>query len=320
MSMRTAIRDAGELCRRLGLPEDIARGAQRSTAGFPVFVPSEFFRRIRPGNPDDPLLRQVLPVADETNVADGFGTDPVGDERATLRPGLVKKYFGRALLVVTGACAVHCRYCFRRHYPYGEAPKSMTDWQSALDTIAADESVHEVLFSGGDPLTVVDPRLSELAHSVAGIAHVRRLRVHTRLPIMIPSRVNDDLLGWLLGTRLQPYVVVHANHPQEIDEHVVAAFRRLVDAGIPVLNQTVLLRGVNDRAEVLADLCERLIDVGVLPYYLHQLDRVQGAAHFEVPVDEGRQIVARLRARLPGYGVPQYVCEVTGEPGKTPIT
>jgi KamA family protein len=195
----------------------------------------------------------------------------------------------------------------------------MIDWQPALDAIAADDSIHEVLFSGGDPLTVVDPRLAELASAVARIRHVRRLRVHTRLPIMIPSRVNDELLGWLLGTRLRPYVVVHANHPQELDDQVIGAFRRLVEAGIPLLNQTVLLRGVNDQAEVMALLNEQLIDEGVLPYYLHQLDRVQGAAHFEVPVDQGKQIVASLRAKLPGYGVPQYVREITGQSGKTPI-
>ena len=318
-SMRQAIRDAGVLCRHLGLAADIANEAQRSLAEFPVFVPPEFLSRIRPGDPHDPLLRQVLPVAQENVLVDEFVADPVGDRLATLEPGLLQKYPGRALLVVTGACAVHCRYCFRRHYPYGDAPKSITAWQPALNAIAADETTHEVLLSGGDPLTVVDRRLSELAEALAQIPHVRRLRVHSRLPIMIPSRVNEELLDWLTGTRLRPYFVIHANHPREIDNQVSASLIRLVQSGISVLNQTVLLRGVNDDARVLAELCTRLIDVGVLPYYLHQLDRVRGAAHFEVPVDEGKQIMASLRERLPGYGVPRYVTEEIGQTSKTPI-
>ena len=318
LSMRAAIRDGGELCRRLGLGE-LAVESSQATAGFSVFVPLEFLARMRPGDREDPLLLQVLPVAAEMQTTPGFDLDPVGDRLATLRPGLVQKYAGRALLIVTGACAVHCRYCFRRHFPYSDTPNSIVDWQPALDTIAADDSIGEVLFSGGDPLTVVDWRLSQLATSVAQISHVRRLRIHTRLPIMIPSRVNDELLDWLSGTRLRPYLVVHANHPREIDPSVTAALRRLVDAGIPVLNQSVLLRGVNDRAGVLASLSERLLDAGVIPYYLHQLDRVEGAAHFEVPVDQGKRIVASLRQRLPGYGVPQYVREVTGQPNKVPI-
>ena len=314
-----AIRSPHELCRRLDLDASVSSVATEATADFPIFVPLEFLSRIRPGDRHDPLLRQVLPVAGELVSKAGYQRDPVGDGSARLQPGLLQKYHGRALLVATGACAVHCRYCFRRHYPYEEGPKSFSAWQPALKAIASDASIHEVLLSGGDPLTIIDSRLSELTQAIAQIGHVRRLRIHTRLPIMIPQRVNDELLNWICGTRLQPIVVVHVNHAQELDASVEAALRRFLDNGITVLNQAVLLRGVNDRVDDLAELCERLVDIGVLPYYLHQLDRVEGATHFEVRTEEGRRIIASLRARLPGYAVPQYVCETPGEKSKTPL-
>ncbi len=317
--MRAAIRDPVELCQRLGLSAAVAQRGHKAAAEFPVFVPREFLARMRWGDETDPLLRQVLPLFDETKTTAGYQHDPVGDHAATLQPGLVKKYRGRVLLIVTGTCAVHCRYCFRRHYPYEEAPQSLTDWQSALDAIGEDEQISEVLLSGGDPLTVGDVRLAELAMRIADIPHVRRLRIHTRLPIMIPQRVNDELLGWLTETRLTAIVVVHANHARELDEAVVTALARLVDAGIPVLNQAVLMRGINDSVDALAKLSEHLLDARVMPYYLHQLDRVQGAAHFEVPVNEGKRIVEQLRDRLPGYAVPRYVREVPGELSKLPI-
>ncbi len=318
-SMRAAIRDPRDLCRRLGLSAAWAHRGQSAAAEFPVFVPLEFLSRMRRNDVNDPLLRQVLPLLDETNPAAGFQRDPVGDRTATWQPGLIKKYAGRVLLIVTGACAVHCRYCFRRHYPYGEAPKNSKDWRPALEAIAADGQISEVILSGGDPLTVTDTRLAELATQIADVPHVRRLRIHTRLPIMIPQRVNNELLHWLTGTGLRPLVVVHVNHAREIDKCVGAALARLVDAGIPVLNQTVLMRGINDSVDALAELSERLLDARVMPYYLHQLDRVQGAAHFEVPVQVGTQIVERLSKRLPGYAVPRYVQEVPGGLSKIPL-
>ena len=220
------------------------------------------------------------------------------------------------LAITTGACAIHCRYCFRRHYPYSESPKSPDDWQPAIDRIAADRSIDEVILSGGDPLTLVDGHLAELAARIARVGHVHRLRIHTRLPIVIPQRVTDELLDWLRGTRLTPIVVVHANHPQEIDDATAAALSRLVDAGIVVLNQSVLLHGVNDNAEALIGLSRRLVDLRVMPYYLHQLDRVRGAAHFEVPISRGVELIELLRRALPGYAVPRYVQELAGEPHK----
>jgi EF-P beta-lysylation protein EpmB len=223
-------------------------------------------------------------------------------------------------MLTTGACAVHCRYCFRRHFPYEQSPPSIETWNKSLRAIAADESIREVILSGGDPLTIVDPLLAELAARLAAIPHVRRLRVHTRLPIMIPERINEELLEWLRGTRLTPIVVIHANHPRELEGTEADAIGRLGDAGIPVLNQSVLLRGVNDDLETLVALSERLVDLRVMPYYLHQLDRVRGAAHFEVPIARGMELMDRLRARLPGYALPRYVYEVAGKVFKVPLT
>jgi EF-P beta-lysylation protein EpmB len=271
------------------------------------------------GSPHDPLLRQVLPLAEELDSPDGFTTDPVGDQESRVTTGLLQKYAGRVLLITTGACPAHCRFCFRRHYPYAKGSGSVRAWRSALDRIAADRCIEEVILSGGDPLMIGDLQLGDLVAQLAGIPHLRRLRLHTRLPVMIPERINEGLIGRLTETRLAPILVIHSNHPAELDEAVSGALTRLVDAGIPVLNQSVLLRGVNDCAETLAELSRRLVDLRVLPYYLHQLDRVAGASHFEVPVSEGARIVERLRATLPGYAVPRYVQERPGDPGKRPL-
>jgi EF-P beta-lysylation protein EpmB len=318
-ALKEAVRDPDELCRLLELPVEIGPAARRAAEQFPLFVPRGYLARMRRGDPHDPLLRQVLPLEAETATVSGFTADPVGDRPAEFAPGLLQKYAGRALMVTTGACAVHCRYCFRRHFPYAGGPRSPADWAPALDALASDASIHEVLLSGGDPLTLTDDRLGQLAERLAAIPHLRRLRVHTRLPIVIPERVCDDLLAWLRGTRLTPIVVVHANHAAELDGPTAAALGRLVDAGIPVFNQTVLLRGVNDQVLALVELCERLVDLRVTPYYLHQLDRVAGAAHFEVPEVEGLRLVESLRGRLPGYAMPRYVREVEGAPYKTPL-
>ncbi|MDX1964144.1 MAG: EF-P beta-lysylation protein EpmB [Pirellulales bacterium] len=317
--LRDAIRDPAELCRLLDLPAEIAAHAAPAIRDFPLFVPRDFLARMRPGDPRDPLLMQVLPTAAETTIITQFSPDPVGDLAAVVTPGLLHKYPGRALLILTGACAVHCRYCFRRHFPYAELPRSLAQWRPALDHLAADNSLSEIILSGGDPLILRDELLGELATQLATIPHLRRLRVHTRLPIMIPRRVTDELLGWLRGTRLSPIMVVHANHPAELVSSAAAALRRLVQAGIPTLNQAVLLRGINDSAAVQAELSARLLDLGVLPYYLHQLDRVAGGAHFEVPISTGLQILGELQATLPGYAVPRYVQEVPGARGKTPL-
>jgi EF-P beta-lysylation protein EpmB len=309
-AMKDAVRDPAELCRLLGLPAELVDRARAAAQQFPLFVPRGYIARMRPGDPHDPLLRQVLPLGEELDEVPGFVADPVCDAEAAHRPGLLHKYAGRVLLVATGTCAVHCRYCFRRHFPYADMPQSLDDWRPALDEIAGDESVHEVLLSGGDPFALVDRALAALVDELATIGHLERLRIHTRLPIVIPERVTQELVEIVCGTRLTPIVVIHANHANELDAQVAEALARLADGGLVLLNQAVLLAGINDTVEAQAALCERLVNFRVLPYYLHQLDRVAGAAHFEVPISKGRQIVEELRTRLPGYAVPRYVQEV----------
>jgi EF-P beta-lysylation protein EpmB len=316
-----AVTDVDELLGLLDLDHsclgDRAEAAS-SERQFRLRVPRGFVARMNRGEPDDPLLRQVLPLEAESMVAQGFSADPVGELRAPQETGLLRKYRGRALLVVTGACGVHCRYCFRRHFPYGEHT-GVERWAKAVARIAADPSLEELILSGGDPLTVPDELLSELAAMIAQAPHVSRLRIHTRIPIVLPQRVDETLVSWLRGLRPQTVVVVHANHEREIDDDVARAMAVLASAGVALLNQAVLLRGVNDSVEAQRGLSERLIEVGVMPYYLHLLDRVEGAAHFDVPEAEARLLMAELRASLPGYLVPRLVQEVEGEPSKVPV-
>lgn len=299
-------------------PERIGGGVDFDSP-FPMRVPRAYARRMRRGDPADPLLRQVLPLADERQPAPGFSADPVGDHAARRGAGVLHKYRGRALLITTGACAVHCRYCFRRHFPYAEEHAADNEWQDAVSVIAGDDSLREVILSGGDPLSLTTPRLARLVQRLEAIPHVRRLRLHTRLPIVLPARIEDGLLELLARGRLKPVMVVHANHPNEIDDEVGAALARLSGAGITLFNQSVLLRGVNDDAAILTALSEALFEAGVTPYYLHLLDRVQGAAHFEVDLDTARALHRQLRANLPGYLVPQLVHEVAGEAFKRPV-
>ena len=316
-AMKRAIRDTNELRGRLQLPSETTESA---TTGFPTFVPLELLNWIRPGDLDDPILKQVLPVAAERQSVAGFESDPVGDLNSISAAGTLHKYHGRVLMITTGACGVHCRYCFRREFPYAESSAIRENWQPSLDYIRDHDEVDEVLLSGGDPLTLADEKLSKLIDQIESIPHVRRLRLHSRMPIVIPQRVTEALVDRLAGGRLATWMVIHMNHPQEWDASVATAIARLVDAGIPVLNQAVLLRGVNDDVETLAELSRKLVNHRVQPYYLHQLDRVAGAAHFEVPVSEGLQLVEKLRAILPGYAMPTYVVEESGEPSKTRLT
>ena len=318
-AMKRAIRNSRELCEALNLNAEMINASVDGEAQFPVFVPLEFLRRMRQGDANDPLLLQVLPRAEESVVDSAFDSDPVGDSQVEKAPGLLHKYVGRVLLILSGVCGVHCRYCFRRHYPYSTAPKSIERWLPALNYIQNDPSIHEVILSGGDPLTIVDEHLSELVVNLDAIPHLTRLRIHTRLPVVIPQRVDEHLCGWLERTRLSKWVVLHINHSQEIDTHLVEAISRLRRTGATVLNQAVLLRGVNDTVEHLETLCERLVNCGVLPYYLHQLDRVSGAAHFEVEKESGLAMIAELANRLPGYAIPKYVAEIAGQASKTQI-
>jgi EF-P beta-lysylation protein EpmB len=314
-----AIRDPAELLRVLELDPALLAAARRAAARFPLLVPHGFAARMRRGDPDDPLLRQVLPLADELEERAGFVADPVGDLAAAAAPGVLSKYAGRALLIASGACAVNCRYCFRREYPYAGHRAAAAHWAQALAAIRQDHGCGEIILSGGDPLVLGERRLRELTDALRGIGHVRRLRLHSRLPVVLPSRVDAALLDWLAQLHLPAVLVLHANHPAEIDAAVRDALDALRRAGVTLLNQSVLLRGVNDDAATLCELSETLFDAGVLPYYLHLLDPVRGAAHFDVPADLAAGLVAEAAARLPGYLVPRLVREVPGAPCKLPV-
>jgi L-lysine 2,3-aminomutase len=286
---------------------------------FSLRVPRVFADQMQPGDPLDPLLRQVLPLAEETIQLPGFSENPVGDREAEVVPGLLHKYPGRALIVATGACAVHCRYCFRRHYPYASGSASPRQWKAILDYLQAHPEIDEVILSGGDPLMVSDERLAGWLAQLATLPHLKRLRLHTRLPVVLPLRITPTLTELLSSSRWQVLVVIHANHANELSPDMESALAGLKAANITLLNQAVLLKGINDNVTTLAMLSERLFEVGVLPYYIHLLDRVAGAAHFEVEEQQAIDLVQALQKRLPGYLVPKLVREIPGELSKTPI-
>ena len=310
------ITDPAELLDLLGLTPADLPSCLAAAGDFPLRVPRSYAALMEPGNPDDPLLRQVLSVPEELREQPGYGADPLEEGEHTAVPGLLHKYHGRALLVVTGACAVHCRYCFRRHFPY-QSHLSGKRWDQALAWLAERPDIHEVILSGGDPLTLNNRRLAQLLDALAGIPHLRRLRIHSRTPVVIPERLDEGLLERLANPRWRTVLVLHANHPREISASLADRCRQWQRAGITLLNQSVLLAGVNDEVEVLVALSDRLHEAGVLPYYLHQLDRVQGAAHFAVADAKALELHGALRARLPGFLVPRLSREEPGEPAKT---
>ena len=315
---REAVTDPQELLALVGLAHLVSR-LPADDAGFAVRVPRGFVARMRQGDPLDPLLLQVLPQLAELGQVPGYGVDAVGDMAARSAQGVLHKYEGRALLIASGSCAINCRYCFRRHFPYGDEMAAAGQWRKALDHVRQDSSISELILSGGDPLSLATAKLEELSRGLADIPHVTRLRIHTRLPVVLPERVDEAFGRWLSELPLQKVVVLHANHANEFDASVDAACARLREAGATVLNQSVLLRGINDHADTLTDLSERLFAAGVLPYYLHQLDRVQGSAHFEVDDAQALALVDAIRQRLPGYLVPKLVREVGGEASKRPV-
>ena len=315
---RASITDAGELLRTVQLGH-LAGRLPPGDAGFALRVPRGFAARMRPGDPDDPLLLQVLPQLAELEQAPGYVADPVGDLAAREAQGLLHKYEGRALLIASGSCAVNCRYCFRRHFPYGEEMAAAGQWRKALDHLRQDASIAELILSGGDPLSLATPKLEELSRGLAALPQVTRLRIHTRLPVVLPERIDAAFLAWFAALPLQKVVVLHANHANEFDAAVDDACRRLREAGATLLNQSVLLKNINDDADTLSELSERLFAAGVLPYYLHQLDRVQGSAHFEVDDTRARALVEAIRGRLPGYLVPKLVREMEGDASKRPV-
>ncbi len=317
--LANSIRDPKQLLNMLELDSSLLDGALGAHQDFPLRVPLPYLQRIAKGDPHDPLLLQVLPLGNELLAAPGYSEDPLDEQSSNPIPGLVHKYHGRVLLIVSPNCAINCRYCFRRHFPYQDNKPGRHEWRHALNYISNDSSISEVIYSGGDPLATSDKQLQWLTEHIAQIDHVQRLRVHTRLPIVIPDRVTNSCLQWLTSTRLKPSMVIHSNHPNELDTAVANALGQLKQAGVTLLNQTVLLSGINDSLPVLQKLSERLFDVGVLPYYLHQLDRINGAAHFEVPDSQAKQLISELMAILPGYLVPKLVREIPDAQHKVPL-
>ncbi len=285
---------------------------------FPVRVPLPFIKRMKVGDINDPLLRQVMPLSDEFVITDGYLTDPL-QEHDTVAEGLLHKYKNRVLMIVKSACAINCRYCFRRHFPYQENSPNKQRWQSALTYISEHKEISEVIFSGGDPLMASDKHLAWLVEKIEAIAHVKRLRIHTRLPVVIPNRITEDLVSTLKSSRLKSTIVLHINHANEIDDNFTEALEPLRAARIPLFNQSVLLKGVNDNANALIKLSETMFDVGITPYYLHLFDPVQGVAHFDVEEAKAITIVKEMLASLPGFLMPKLVREIAGETSKTPI-
>ena len=317
--LKNCIRDSETLAQSLNLSLSDLQEVHKAQRDFPVTVPLPYLSRIQPGKIDDPLLTQVLASPEELLESPGYSNDPVGDNQANIMPGIIHKYAGRVLLVVSTHCAINCRYCFRRNFPYQQNRSNREGWQQALDYLKSDHNISEVIYSGGDPLAISDDRLAWLTDQIANIQHIKRLRIHTRLPVVIPQRVTDELLDWLTGSRLNPVLVLHINHANEIDDQVVDIAKKLQRAGVNLLNQSVLLKGVNDSATALVELSERLFEAGILPYYLHQLDTVRGAAHFAVEEKRSRQLYHAIRCHLPGYLVPVMVREKAGSPYKLPV-
>ncbi|NBX57584.1 MAG: EF-P beta-lysylation protein EpmB [Gammaproteobacteria bacterium] len=314
-----AVTDPAELLRALDLGSEWLAPAEAAAKLFPLRVPRSFVARMRRGDPHDPLLRQVLPLGDELIETEGFGSDPIDESSYQQAPGLLRKYSSRALLVTTGACAVHCRYCFRREFPYEEQQGETGRWREAIASVAADPSIEELILSGGDPLSLSNARLNALTNSLKGIAHLNSLRLHTRNAIVLPSRIDAGFIDWIRSLPWRVTIVLHVNHAQELQGDALEALARLSTTGALLLNQSVLLRGVNDDATALSTLSRTLHAHGVLPYYLHLLDRVRGSAHFEVSESRGLEIIATMTSTLPGYLVPKLVREIPGAASKTAI-
>ncbi len=316
---KDSITEIETLCDALGLQPDQLPISTSANRQFPLRVPWSYVQRMQKSTPHDPLLLQVLPHAREEHESIDFGMDPVGDLKSIKSPGLLKKYHGRALLLATSRCAVHCRFCFRRHFPYSSQNPRNDAWHTALNAITDDTSINEVILSGGDPLVLRDKELAHLARQLQSIPHVKRLRIHTRLPVVIPARIDTELLEWMNNSSLKIVTVLHINHPQELDHGLQKKLRELSNAQGCLLNQSTLLRNINDHPDTLITLSEKLFESGVLPYYLHLLDKVQNAMHFDVGEAEACSIMKKVSARLPGYLVPRLVKEQSGQPCKTPI-
>lgn len=323
LELQQAFRSPNELLEYVGLDASQFFEDSRARELFPLLVPRPFARLIKPGDANDPLLRQVLPLKQEFDDTPGYTADPLleqGDNVAVDKnQGLLHKYQSRILIILKGGCAVNCRYCFRRHFPYQEIRFSQHELSQTIDYLTRNPQVNEVILSGGDPLMASDKTLTRIIDALSNVTQLKRLRIHSRLPIVIPTRITETLVGILANTRLKTSLVLHANHANEISAELKHRLASLYKAGIHLFNQSVLLKGVNDNVDSLTELSESLFDCDVLPYYLHQLDKVTGAAHFEVSDDTAQQLWLGMNERLPGFLVPKLVREVGGENSKTAI-
>ena len=317
---KTSFTNIERLCEILELNIDQISISENANKQFQLRAPQSYVARMQKSNPNDPLLLQILPTSDEDINERGFSKDPVGDLQSIKTPGLLQKYKGRALLLVTSRCAIHCRYCFRRHFPYSSQNPRHDQWHQALEELRQDQNISEVILSGGDPLVLSDLELAKLVTKIESIAHVKRLRIHTRLPVVIPSRINDELLAWIKNSHLQILIVLHINHAQEINNDLCQKLIKLNNINCTLLNQSVLLKNINDDISSLVNLSEALFNAGILPYYLHLLDKVEGAAHFDVAEDTAAALMRELSHQLPGYLVPKLVKEVSGKQAKQLIS
>lgn len=315
-----AITDPKQLLRALDLDPELLPQIVGGHHQFKIKAPRSYLQRITKGDPNDPLLLQILPQAEETTLKPAnYSSDPVGDLNASPVPGLIHKYTNRALLITSPACAIHCRYCFRREFPYRDAVTSGNHWQQTIEYLTEHSEISEVILSGGDPLTLPDEQLADLANQLAAIPHLKTLRIHTRLPIVLPERINERFLHWLQKLPLHAVVVIHTNHPNELNHQVGEALAAMSNVGITLYNQTVLLRNINDNAEILAELSHKLFEFRVQPYYLHVLDKVAGAAHFDIAIQQSRKIYQQLSSQLSGYLLPRLVQDLPDRPAKTII-
>lgn len=319
IALSNAINDPETLLSQLGLKDKLEAIDGEILKQFPLRVPQTYANKMRYGDVNDPLLRQVFPLSDEGKIDTDFVSDPVGDKLAITSPGLLQKYHGRALLLTTGACAIHCRYCFRRHFPYGDSNPLASQWQQTMTTLKQDTSIKEIILSGGDPLSLSDTKLEGLITELGTISHIKRLRIHSRLPVVLPGRVTQSLLETLMNSRFQIVMVIHANHPNELVDDVIPALKALTDINVQLLNQSVLLKDINDTVVDLINLSERLSELNVMPYYLHLLDPVRGAGHFDVAESIGISLIQQVRKQLSGYLVPRLVREQQGQASKTII-
>ena len=318
--MSDLITSPEELLKELQLsPEDLLSGAILASQQFKLRVPRAFVGKMKLGDALDPLLLQVLPHHLELEEHAGFVTDPLGEEQANQLPGVLHKYKTRFLLTLTGACAIHCRYCFRRHFPYQENLPKNEDWLNIKTYLESQLDINEVILSGGDPLTLSNRKLALWIERLESLKQIKILRIHSRVPIVIPERIDAELISLLKNSRLRIILVIHSNHPAELDNLTCSKLAHLAKHNILVLNQAVLLKGVNDSAQTLVDLSYRLFEAQVLPYYLHVLDKVKGAHHFDLGAEKIDQIYKDVLASLPGYLVPKLVREVAGEKNKTPL-